>query len=126
VQFRGRSHPAQAPSPATSAERTAAPGALGSRWTPNSGDRKEVDGGPCGSSDLGTKKVARGQCEPDPQWPSAAPFGGLCPPDDLARERHPSVSIRGETVDLPEGLNERPGWGPFSAISQGADHGKGV
>src|SRR5947209_8788652 len=93
---------------------------------PSSGIRKEVEGGQCGPSEQKTKKVARRQWVPDPQWPSAAHMGGLCPPGDLAREGHPSVSIRGVSGTLPERVNERPGPGPFSAMSQGVDHGNGA
>src|SRR5262249_27445336 len=117
-----RSDPAQVPSPAAGVNSTAAADVEGSRWTPRSRTHKEVEGGQCGSGAQGTKKVASGQCGPDPQWPSVARVGALCPPGDLAGEGQPSVTKRSETGDHREGMNERPGPGPFSATPQGADH----
>jgi hypothetical protein len=96
----------------------------GSRWMPNSRDRKEVEGGQCGSSAQGAKKAGKGQYVPDPQWLSAAQVGGLCPPDDVVREGQATVTTGSVTGDRPDGVNERPGPGPVSTISPGGDHGK--
>jgi hypothetical protein len=80
---------------------------------PNSGTQKEVNGGQCGSSAQRATKVSWRQCEPDPQWPSAARLDSLCPPDDLAHKGHATVTKAYVTDDHPEEVNERPGPGPF-------------
>ncbi len=110
--------------PAAGAESTAAAGVEGSRWTPGASTRKEVEGGQCGSSARATKKVATGQCGPDPQRPSAALMDAPCPPGDLADEGRATVTKPRVSGGHREEAHERPGPGPFSAISQGADYGQ--